>query len=151
MDFLTPPTEALENLTLTDPLIPPRNNDIKNPTNPSPMLSGEESYRLSLLTALFILWCGPPETCQSYAVDPNIVSAEDRMNQLPLHASKRSSNREKFQRLMYLQRRLIAELSNMAEDKPQHRDKLELAKTYVLGRQKQQVLSIIRSLFTETE
>ncbi|KAK1373506.1 hypothetical protein POM88_029699 [Heracleum sosnowskyi] len=142
MDFLTPPTEALENLSISS-----RNNEMKNlTTNPSPMLSGEESYRRSLLTALFIMWCGPPETCQSC-----IPLAVERMNQLPLHASKRLSNREKFQRLMYLQRRLIAELSNMAEDKPQHRDKLELAKTYVLGRQKQQVLSIIRSLFTETE
>lgn len=142
MDFLRRPTSAFENLTMTDSLSPAttalenlsisgRNTEKNKPCNqnlinPAPMLSPEESFRLCHQTALITLFYGPPKTCQS-------------CTRLEV------SNQEKFQRsrYMYLRKKIIGELSNM-EDKPEHREKLELVKSYVYQRQKQEeVLSIV--------
>lgn len=136
MDFLTPPVADIKNLTITDSFSPPttalenlnisgRNTDKNKPRkqnhiNPSWMLAEEESFRLSHLTALIRLFY---QSWIRLEVDPsphpsnNIVSAEDRINQLHLHASKRLSNREKFQRfrLMYFKRSINGELSNMGK------------------------------------
>ncbi|WOG95950.1 hypothetical protein DCAR_0415279 [Daucus carota subsp. sativus] len=171
MDHPTPPTAALQNLTIADsPCIPttPLENLTISATNtekstPRKVLthtkpSREESFRRAHLTAMTRQWYGPAKASPSpiRIEDPstsrpsNVASAEERLDQLRVHASKPWLNREGFNslRLAYVRRRVIGELSSMAKKKPKHRDKLELAVRYVQRREnREEVLSIIQSLF----
>ncbi|KAL1819048.1 hypothetical protein ACET3Z_013917 [Daucus carota] len=145
MDHPTPPTAALQNLTIADsPCIP---------TTPL-----ENLTIISTNTEKSKQWYGPAKVSPSpiRIEDPstsrpsNVASAEERLDQLRVHASKPWLNREGFNslRLAYVRRRVIGELSSMAKKKPEHRDKLELAISYVQRREnREEVLSIIQSLF----
>lgn len=172
MDFLTPPTAAFENLTITESLSPPttslenltisgRDAEKNKPRKQKHIKpSREELFRLAHLTTLITRWYGLLKTCQSCiphetntspGPSNNIVSADERINKFRLQCSKRLSNRVNFIsfRLIFIGRRITHKLSIMAEDKPEHREKLLLAKSYVQQRKnKEEVLSIIKSLYT---
>ncbi|KAL8092458.1 hypothetical protein AgCh_034661 [Apium graveolens] len=124
MDGETPPIAALQNLTIT------------------PALSRHESYKRAYLNALLTQWYKPS-------------SQETRMYQSPFRTLETSAKRAKMTRKIgkVVEHNVVGEritrlLCNMADDKPECRDKLELAIRYVQCRENhQEVLSIIKSLY----
>lgn len=137
MDHPTPPTAALENLTITDS--PSPTTSLK----PRVPLSQEESCRRVHLNNLLRQLYGPSKTCCSSMLanpppsnDPSIeiVRLQD------FERVRRSLNcpRKKLSRL----------LRDMAKSKPEHREKLLLANLYIQQRKnKEEVLRIISSLY----
>lgn len=132
MDYQTPPVEALKNLTITGNT----NTSIKPNSNPS----RQESYKRAYLTALLTQWYKPQGT---------------RMNQSEFRTFETSAKRTKIARKTcnvveynVIGERITRLLSNMMEDQPECRDKLELVNRYVQHRENpEDVFSIIKSLY----
>lgn len=145
MDHLTPPTSALQNLTITDSLSPP--TTALKPRDPCQTLSQQESCRQVHLNNLLRQLYGPSKTsCSSMLPKPqpcDDFSIERRTKIVRLQGLERV--RGSFNCLRKKLRRL---LRDMAKSKPEHRDKLLLANLYIQQRKhKEEVLSIIKSLY----
>lgn len=126
MDYQAPPTTV----TYTD-------TTVQNNINPS----REESSRRALL--LFIVR-------QFYAILVAFPGATLDERQLSMHVPEKIESRDFINsvRLQHIHKRIIEELSNMAEDKPEHMESLELAKSYVQqGTNREDVLSIVKSVW----
>lgn len=141
MDIQAPPTTALKNLTLTDSHSPPTNSETTVQNNAT-YLSGEESLQRGLLVSMIRQFYGTLMAFPEATLDEC---------QLGMHVPDKLASREFYNtvRLQYLRKRIIGELNDMAEDKPEHKESLELAKSYVLqGTNREDVLSIVKSVWT---
>ncbi|KAK1373555.1 hypothetical protein POM88_029748 [Heracleum sosnowskyi] len=128
MDHQTPPIAALQNLTIN--------------TKPTPTPSRQESYKRAYLNALLTQWYKPS-------------TQETRMHHSRFRTFQTLAKRAKMTTKMgnvveytVVGERITRLLCNMADDKPEFRDRLELAIRYVQLRENHdQVLSIIKSLY----
>lgn len=123
MDHQTPPIAALQNLTIT----------------PTP---SRHSYKRAYLNALLTQWYKPS-------------GQQTRMHQSRFRTFETSAKRAKITKEIgnvveynVVGERITRLLCNMVEDKPECRDKLELAIRYVQRRENhEEVLSIVKSMY----
>lgn len=138
MDYQASPSPALKNLT---PPATATNSDstVQNNIN----LSREESLQRGLVLTFIT---------QFYGILMAFPEATLDESQVSMLVPEKSTSREFYNsvRLQYSRRRIIGELSNMAEDKPEHMESLELAKSYVQqGMNREDVLRIVKSVWTQ--
>lgn len=141
MDDQASPTSALENLSQTDSsLTPPRNTETTAQSNVN--LSREELSRRARL--LFSIR-------QFYAIRVAFPGATfDEHVIRSMHVPENMGRRDFINsvRLHWIRKSIISELSNMAEDAPEHMESLELAKSYVQqATNREDVLSIVKSVW----
>lgn len=177
MDHVAPPIAAFENLTITDSFSPPINglmnltisestNTLK-PAMPSPKISREESCSLVNLSTLLGHYYGTckPSICFRFQDPSSILTPAARISQYRfryalvksamrenLKITKKKGNSVEYEfstvRSPYIREKINRLLSNMAEKKPEYRDRLELAKRYIQqGEKQEEVLSIVKSLY----